>query len=159
MLFHSLRIICWHADGQHCAWVHSYLSFFQSQPRNSLSHTLWGDETPKVRYTFALLVLETLYSPEQILTGHLHLFGTIILHTKGCESAPYVWQVHPLLYDFPFSNKNVVPAVYTSDSTSRSSRLEFRYFLPIIAKKFNAIWNVSIQITTSENSLRKKKSR
>ena len=36
-------------------------------------------------------------------------------------------------------------------SISRSSRPEFRYFLPIITKKFNAIWNVPIRITTSEN--------
>ena len=50
----------WHPDEQHCAWVHSNLSLFQSQPRNCLSHILWGNETPKVRCTLALPVLDTL---------------------------------------------------------------------------------------------------
>ena len=40
---------------------------------------------------------------------------------------------------FPFINNDVVPAAYTPDSICRSSRPNFRYFLPIIAKNSDAI--------------------
>ena len=83
-----------------------------------MSHILLGHETPKVCCTFALPVLETLYAPEQIVTGQLRLFGTVILLTRGCEIVPYILQLQPPLSDFPFINNDVVPAAYTPDSIS-----------------------------------------
>lgn len=64
---------------------------------NWCSQTLWGHETPIVHCTFVLPVLETLYTPEQIITSPLHLLGTIILRTKGTKSVTYIWQEHSSL--------------------------------------------------------------
>ena len=84
---------------------------------------------------------------QELVLYHLTNSGHISRKKASIQS---LWALTPLLYDLPFINADVVRAAYTADSISRSPSPELRNFLPIIARKLKAIWNVPIPITTSK---------